>query len=88
MPKRATKRVVVEGANHGLDGYTNDGCRCKICTTANRDQQRKYRARRYAGNPLCAVRDCPRNASRAAGNGLCYKHAAQLKELRAEKEAA
>lgn len=36
-------------ARHGtLSMYTGRGCRCELCTRANRDYQRDYRARRSA----------------------------------------
>lgn len=36
-------------ARHGtLSMYTSRGCRCELCTKANRNYQRQYRARRSA----------------------------------------
>jgi hypothetical protein len=79
---RAKKRRVIKGIEHGLSGYTNYGCRCDICTESNRAHHAEYRKKRYAGNPLCVRPRCPRVQSRAYGNGLCYRHAQELLELR------
>lgn len=76
------KRKIVQGIEHGLSGYTNYGCRCRVCTEANRRHHQDYRARRYAGNPLCDMPNCHRLQSRAYGNGLCYVHAKALIHLR------
>lgn len=80
--KKPARRRVVKGIEHGLSGYTNYDCRCDVCTEANRAHHQQYRARRFAGNPLCIVPDCPRMQSRAYGNDLCYKHAQNLIILR------
>jgi hypothetical protein len=31
-------------ADHGRGGYTNDGCRCEVCTDAHRQYSNTYRA--------------------------------------------
>lgn len=80
------KRKVVRGVEHGLSAYTNYGCKCDVCTEANRRHSARYRRKRFAGSPLCAMENCPHPQSRAYGNSLCHKHAKQVIEFRKRLE--
>lgn len=84
---KKVKRYVAKGITHGLSGYTNDGCRCPVCTEANAEAGRDYRDRRFAGRPLCFTPNCHRVASRATGDGYCYLCSADKKEAKRKKEA-
>lgn len=69
---------------HGtVNGYQWHGCRCAACTHAMTSYQAGYRNRRFEGK-TCS-NGCNRVASKAAGNGLCYKCHAEKKKPRAKK---
>lgn len=84
--KAEPKQVVVQGIDHGLSGYTNYGCRCDDCREANSEHSREYRARRFAGDPLCIIKDCDYIQSRSYGNGLCWSHSQAQLAFRARLE--
>lgn len=44
-PDARPGRRVVEGISHGMSGYSHSGCRCEVCTAANRDYSHGYRRR-------------------------------------------
>lgn len=41
--QKTRKRLKQGDARHGINGYTNYGCRCEICKDAGTEHQRRYR---------------------------------------------
>lgn len=84
--KGRKKRRVTREAWHGTyNGYSNHKCRCDDCRAAGALFMAEYRARKFGGK-LCRMKNCPRVASQATGNGLCAHHHELRKALRAKKK--
>lgn len=84
-------------SKHGGFHYSNDGCRCDICTAAHRENVRKARyrrAERLKADPTLA----PHGRATTYGNWMCrcdpctkawsQASVAQARSRRAEKEQA
>ena len=65
MPERTSTSVPAHV--HGMNGYSNYGCRCDTCRTANADFQAAYRDR-LAGTPFDEI---PHGTTNGYGNYRC-----------------